>query len=152
MAALAADWNVSRVAELRASLGLSQVALAEKVGISRPTLAKIESGESTKLSTINFLVTRLQEEYGDQFEALELVETGQNGYELHFERKSAPAKVEHLRQVPTWSNELNALSRKVIEICSSKNAGSRPAFEADLLEILEAYENLSGRKILQNND
>lgn len=148
MAALSADWNVSRVAEFRTSLGLSQVALAEKVGISRPTLAKIESGETIKLSTINFLVTRLQEDFGDQFETIELVENGDNSYDLHFEKKVA-GKVEHLRAVPTWSNELNALSRKIIEVCAAKNAACLPAFQAELLEVLEAYEKLSGQEIIR---
>lgn len=147
MAALTADWNVSRIAEFRTTLGLSQVAMAERVGISRPTLAKIESGETTKLSTINFLVTRLQEEFGDQFDAIELVEAGPNGYELHFERKQVAPKVEHLHSVPNWSHELSALSRKIMEVCSAKNELYLPKFHSEFMEILEAYENLSGMEI-----
>ncbi|MER2606156.1 MAG: helix-turn-helix domain-containing protein [Siculibacillus sp.] len=152
MAALLADWNVSRIAEFRTLLGLSQVALAERVGISRPTLAKIEEGGSTKLSTINFLVARLEEEFGDQFESIRLVEAGANGYELAFVKKDSGAKVEHLRQVPTWSGELNALSRKIMEVCSAKNAAYLPMFHAELLEILESYEKLSGMEILVKDD
>ncbi len=148
MAALLADWRVSRVSEFRSAVGLSQAALAERVGISRPTLAKIEEGGETKHSTINFLYTRLREEFGDQFDDIQLVETAPNAFALHFERKDPPSRVEHLRQVPNWGPELSALSRKMMEMGNDRNAAYLPSFHAELMEILESYQKLTGLQFL----
>ena len=148
MAALLADWRVSRVSEFRAALGMSQAALAERVGISRPTLAKIEEGGETKNSTINFLYTRLREEFGDQFDDIQLVEIAPNSYALEFEKKEATSRVEHLRQVPSWSAELAALSRKMMEMGNDRNLSYLPSFHAELMEILESYQKLTGMQFL----
>lgn len=152
MAALLADWTVSRVAEFRTALGLSQVALAERVGISRPTLAKIEEGGGTKHSTINFLVTRLQEEFGDQFESIRLMEVGPNRFDLDYTKKDMGTIVPLPRQVPSWGGELNALSRKIMEVTNAKNAAYLPAFHSELVEILESYKKLSGLTIFEPDD
>jgi transcriptional regulator with XRE-family HTH domain len=148
MAALLADWSVSRISEFRAAIGLSQAALAERVGISRPTLAKIEDGGETKLSTINFLFTRLREDFADQFDDIRLVETSPNAYALEFDKKEAPSRVEHLRQVPNWGPELSALSRKMMEMGNDRNAAYLPSFHAELMEILESYQKLTGLQFL----
>lgn len=151
MAALLADSRVSRVSEFRSAIGLSQAALAERVGISRPTLAKIEEGSETKHSTINFLFTRLREEFADQFDDIQLVESGPNTFVLQFDKKEAPNRVEHLRQVPNWAPELSALSRKMMEMGNDRNASYLPSFHSELMEILESYQKLTGLHFLAEN-
>ena len=147
MATLLADWSLAKVAEFRAALGVSQVALAERVGLSRPTLAKIESGEPTKLSTVNFLVTRLQEEYGDLFDVIEVVEVGANARELRFARREPTAKTDRGRSAPVWASELDALARKIMEVTNPRNAGQLAAFHGEFLDVLESYVKLSGLEI-----
>ncbi len=152
MATLLADWTVQNVAEFRGVIGLSQVALAEKVGLSRPTLAKIEAGEPAKLSTVNFLLARLQEEFGDQFDVIELVEVGPNRYDLRFVRREPLQRIERRRGPLVWTPELNALARKVVEVTSVRNAEHLQLFHEELVEILEAYVRLSGLEIAVRNE
>lgn len=147
MATLLAEWSLARVPEFRAAVALSQTALAERVGLSRPTMAKIESGETTKLSTVNFLVTRLQEEFDDLFESIELREISPNAYELYFVKKEPPEKNRKARPVPSWANELNALAGKVMEVTRARNADHLHLFHDELLDILESYVKLSGLEI-----
>lgn len=152
MATPLADWSVARVTEFRGVVGLSQMALAERIGLSRPTLAKIESGERARPSTVKFLVTRLEEEFGDLFDYIELEETSPSNYELRFEKKELPSRRERLRQPLEWTHELNALSRKVIEITSHRNAHLLPTFHEELIEIIVAYVRLSGLAIAVARD
>lgn len=151
MASLAADWSLSRVAEFRSAIGLSQAALAERVGISRPTLAKIEEGGGTKRSTIDFLVTRLQEEFDDQFASIRAAEVGENLFDLQFERKEAP-KVERFRVVVDWARELDALSRKMMEVTGADNPADLARFHRELVMVLKSYEKLADLKILANSE
>lgn len=152
MATSLADWSVARVNEFRGIVGLSQMALAERIGLSRPTLAKIESGERARPSTVKFLLTRLEEEFGELFEFIELEETSPSTYELRFEKKELSSRRERPRPPLDWTQELNALSRKVIEITGQRNAHLLPTFHEELLEIIVAYVRLSGLAVAVAHD
>lgn len=57
-----------RIKELRESLLMSQEAFAEKIGVHRNTLARIESGENfVSLATLENIKTALNVEYEDLF-------------------------------------------------------------------------------------
>ena len=147
MANLTADRSLSGVPEFRILVGSSQAALAERVGLSRPTLAKIENGDPTKFSTINFLVTRLQEEYGDLFETIEAIEAEPNVHRLHFIRRDTSPRPEKRGRTFDWGPDLDALSRRVSEAAKPRNAARLPDFHAELLDVLETYVRLTGREI-----
>jgi putative transcriptional regulator len=57
----------SRVAEARERAGLTQPALAERVGASRPTIARIEGGTTTPSVTLALAISR---ELGASVESL----------------------------------------------------------------------------------
>jgi putative transcriptional regulator len=57
----------SRVAEARNRAGLSQPALAERVGVSRPTIARIEAGNVPAAVAVALAISR---ELGESVEAL----------------------------------------------------------------------------------
>ena len=59
--------KASRVAAARHRAGLTQPALAEKVGASRPTIARIEAGTSVPSVTVALALAR---ELGESVEAL----------------------------------------------------------------------------------
>lgn len=147
MATLLADRSLAGVPAFRAEIGSSQTALAERIGLSRPTLAKIENGEATKLSTINYLVLRLQEEFGDLFEVIEAVEEGPNAFRLRFVRKVIdPTPVRRGRSLE-WNDVLDALARRIMEVAKPRNAERLAEFHSDLLDVLEVYVGLTGLEI-----
>jgi DNA-binding XRE family transcriptional regulator len=59
--------NTSRVGQARRRAGLTQPALAARAGVSRPTIARIEAGNTTPLVTVALAIAR---ELGDTVESL----------------------------------------------------------------------------------
>lgn len=49
----------SGVSEARKALGWSQSELAERAGVSRPTVARIEAGQQVRVSTLNAVAEAL---------------------------------------------------------------------------------------------
>ena len=50
---------IPRLAQLRMRRALSQAMLAERAGVSRPTIARIEAGDSARFATIHKLAEAL---------------------------------------------------------------------------------------------
>lgn len=147
MATRLADRSLAGVPEFRTEIGLSQTALAERVGLSRPTLAKIENGDPTRFSTINFLLTRLQEEFGELFETLKATEEGLNTYRLSYVRRMVAEDAGRRSRPLEWAGEFDALARRIMEISKPRNAGRLAEFHGELIDILEVYVDLTGLEI-----
>jgi transcriptional regulator with XRE-family HTH domain len=87
MGAPTAEHRLIGLKEAREAIGLSQFGLADDLSQSRSTIAKIEKGETARLSTIYKIFGDFSEAYADKFLLLEINKKDDTEFEIVFTRK-----------------------------------------------------------------
>ncbi len=84
MAAPNAETRLLNLTELRTALESNVSELAEKSGLTRQTISKIEADEPVRLTTINTVFQAIRDLYGHRFEKLNLEAQSENTYIIDF--------------------------------------------------------------------
>lgn len=88
MAAPNAETRLLNLSNLRTELESNVSELADKTGLTRQTISKIESGEPVRLNTINTVFEAVRDLYGNRFDKIDLKTEDQNNYIIDFRLKS----------------------------------------------------------------